>query len=565
MTVSDLLERFLTPDAYHMPAAYWFWHHLPDESKIRSQVREMKAAGILSFQIQARLAFPIKGYLDDNYLAACRMAVDEAARQAMMVGIYDDYNWQTGHAAGRAVEGHDELRERLLFFATSPATAGLTELTISGIRSSTESLGPTGMAWQYEGSVVAWADWHVDFAIADGKDVTAMARVAAADSDCCHLQIQTTDIPTGTPITVFVSARCSTSRLVNFADPVAVQRFVEAGYEPFHQVLGEYFGTTITYFFFDQPHANFYSWTEQQGNLRSPIPYHPNLAALIRARWPDCYPRVLQSLLYGSGAQAKSDRAQFYDFLGQHHRKVFLGAIKDWTTRRGVALSGHEVLAHVGHWNLGGAFREWDLRVNFGLDYFAIDSYRDITGVDAQDSVPQLSAKFGDSVARANGRSGATVEQYFARASTGSGHYAGHWGLSLQELRAQTFRNHLLGMRQLLFHGFYQTDGYDDDPRMFSNPRFDFPPGENFEPWFPHHHADFAIESGRLSEFMEGVDPTCDVAVLYPLRTVWAEGQTAPHAELTGRWLRALSDAGYGFHLVDEILAPYRTIKSYSR
>jgi hypothetical protein len=87
---------------------------------------------------------------------------------------------------------------------------------------------------------------------------------------------------------------------------------------------------------------------------------------------------------------------------------------------------------------------------------------------------------------------------------------------------------------------------------MFSNPRFDFPPGENFEPWFGEHHRDFAIESGRLSEFMDGAEPTCDVAVLYPLRTVWSEGQTAPHAAENGRWLELLAEHGYGYHLVDE-------------
>ena len=69
------------------------------------------------------------------------------------------------------------------------------------------------------------------------------------------------------------------------------------------------------------------------------------------------------------------------------------------------------------------------------------------------------------------------VEQYFARSNTGSGEYAGHWGLTLEELRSQAFRHHLLGMRQFLFHGFYQTHGHDNDPRKFLNPRFDFPPG----------------------------------------------------------------------------------------
>jgi hypothetical protein len=95
------LQRFRNPDPWHAPAAYWFWHRLPGKDTIRAQVRQMHDAGIRSFQVQARLSYPIEGYLDEDYLAACRTAVETAAGLGMIVGIYDDYNWQTGHAAGR--------------------------------------------------------------------------------------------------------------------------------------------------------------------------------------------------------------------------------------------------------------------------------------------------------------------------------------------------------------------------------------------------------------------------------------------------------------------------------
>lgn len=549
-------ERFTAPDAWHMPAAYWFWHHLPDHEQIRRQVGEMHDAGILSFQVQARMAYPIEGYLDDDYLAACKVAVAEAAALGMMVGVYDDYNWQTGHAGGRAVAGHDHLRERQLFWATGVVRDGRVELGISDIHSSTESLGEPGMAWHYDGSEVLWSDWEVPFAFLHGSgsvsDVTTGAAMTEARPDGCRVVVEVDGAQEGSSVTTFVAARSTTSRLVNFLDREAADRFVTAGYDPFFRELGEYFGSTITYFFFDQPHTNFYVWAERHGNLRSPVPYHSDLPGLIRERWPENYGEVLLALLEGSSPEVKSHRSAFYDFFSKRAMSTFLGALHDWTSEKGVALSGHEVLAHVGQWDLAGAFDEWDLRINFGLDYFGIDSYRDITGVDAQDAVPQLSAKFGDSVARSNGRSGTIVEQYFANAHTGSGVYAGHWGLTLEELRAQAFRHHLFGMRQFLFHGFYQTDGFDDDPRMFSNPRFDFPPGHNFEPWFADHHGDFAIQSGRLSEFLDGAEPACDVAVLYPLRTVWAEGQGGEHSHEGGVWYENLARSGYGYHLVDE-------------
>jgi hypothetical protein len=51
------------PDAWHAPASYWFWHRVPTRQEIRDQVSQLASAGFRSFQIQARLAFPLEKYL----------------------------------------------------------------------------------------------------------------------------------------------------------------------------------------------------------------------------------------------------------------------------------------------------------------------------------------------------------------------------------------------------------------------------------------------------------------------------------------------------------------------
>lgn len=549
------LRRFRDPDPWHAPAAYWFWHRLPTEDEIRAQVRQMHDAGIRGFQVQARLSYPIEGYLDDDYLAACRISVETAAGLGMIVGVYDDYNWQTGHAAGRAVTGHDELRERHLFWVRIPA--GASGGAVSGIRSATENLGPAAMDWHYEGGVVAWADWRVEYAlVVEGERGAAAERPDLVDSvtgtpEGCRVRL-TGAVPDGAEAIVFVSARCATSRLVNPVDPVAVDRFVEAGYQPFADALGDFFGGTVAYMFFDQPHAVFYDWAERTGDLRSAMPFHESLGVSIRERWGERTPRVLAAVLDGDDPDRLSLRAQFYEHFSGYAMETFLGRLRAWSHAHGLRQSGHEVLGHVGGWALDTAFANWDLRVNFGLDHFGVDGYRDLTAVDAQDALAQLSPVFGDSVARHHGRSGTIVEQYFLTPPEGGTPWSGHWGLDLQELRATAINHHLHGMRQMVFHGFYQTHGHGDDHESMRNPRFDFPPGINFEPWFADHHARFAVESARLSEFLEPVSPQCDVAVLYPLRTVWTAGQLGEQASALGGWARALTEARVGFHLVDE-------------
>lgn len=563
------VPAFAEPDNAHSPAAYWFWHELPTAGQITEQIGQMLDGGFRSFQIQARLAYPIGEYLAPDYLAACRMAVAEAARHGMTVGIYDEYNWQSGQAGGRTVRGHDDLRERHVFWTTAPiGQAGpdgtVARCTIDQISSSAADLGPAGLAWQYDEARVAWGDWEVIAAIAypDGEitdlgqvtDVTASATIAAAGEGGCSVAVASSpslDDRADGLVTVFAAARCTTSRVPNYLMPESARQFVQAGYEPFRRSFGEYFGTTVQYIFFDQPHATFYQWPQRHGNLRTSLPFTPQLITEVTNETGASFAQSLLALLIDVGPRTRSLRCGFYQAFTGLACESYLGTIGAWCRQHRLALSGHEVLGHVGSWHPGRAFGSWDLRVNFGLDYFGLDAYRDITGVDAQDCVPQLSTKMGDSVARSNGRSGCIVEQYMGRSPDAGDLYAGYWGLTLEELRAQALRLTLAGARQFLFHGFYQTDGRDGDDALFTNPRFDFPPGINYEPWWPFHRH-FADETARLSEFLDGATPACDVAVFYPLRTIWAEGPGQSYGDHLEFWTSFLAQEGFGYHLIDE-------------
>jgi hypothetical protein len=569
MTEARLAEpgtsiAFTTPDAMHSPAAYWFWHQLPTARQIREQIGQMLDGGYRSFQIQARLAYPIGSYLNDEYLAACQVAVQEAARLGMTVGIYDEYNWQSGQAGGRTVHGRDDLRERHVFWASvtaEPAGDGsAARCTVDQIHSSAADLGPAGLAWQYDDGRVVWTDWELIAVLgypadigapSQIQDVTSAARIARSDDAGCTVEVVGGPELARLQITAFVAARSSTSRVPNYLLPETARRFIETGYEPFRRAFGEHFGTTVRYVFFDQPHATFHDWPQRHGNLRSSLPYAPGLAEAVRAQTGGSFEHALLALVTDVGPKTRSLRCGFYQAFTDLACSGYLGPLAAWCDEHGLALSGHEVLGHVGSWHPSRAFSTWDLRVNFGLDYFGLDAYRDITGVDAQDCVPQLSAKMGDSVARSNGRSGCIVEQYMGRSPGAATTFAGHWGLTLEELRAQAIRLTLSGARQFLFHAFYQTDGRDGDPSLFTNPRFDFPPGINFEPWWPFHRA-FADETARLSAFLDEAAPACDVAVLYPLRTIWAEGAGHGYGDHLEFWTSFLAKEGFGFHLIDE-------------
>lgn len=547
-------EAFRAPDAWHAPAAYWFWHRPPSDEEVRTQVRELHRAGYRSFQVQARLSYPLDGFLDEHFLHALRLAADEAERLDMIVGIYDDYNWQSGHAAGRAARGHDELRERHLFWARVRLDAGAGTAEISDIRSATENLPPAAMRWHYEGGRSQWGHWRVEhLLVRTGRGVRDDASVVALDPRPDGCTIRVTDAGAGEEALALVSARSTTSRLVNPLDPAAVARFVDAAYEPVAAALGPRLGRSVRYLFFDQPHAVFSDWAERTGDPRSALPFHDALEARMRERFGARLAQAWLALIDTTDdVDALRLRAEAWEVFTAHAQETFLGAVTAWTRAHGLLQSGHEVLSHVGSWEPGTAFDTWDLRADFGLDHIGVDAYRDLTAADAQDATAQLSPKLADSAARAHGRRGAIVEQYFMSPPEGGAPWSGHWGLSLTELRETAIRHHFAGMRQLLFHGFLQTAGrpWNDDP--LENPRFDFPPGINLEPWFAAHHPAFASETARLSTFLDDIADEPEIALLWPLRTFWTHGQTGPHARQTGEWARMLTRIGVPFRIVDE-------------
>jgi hypothetical protein len=94
----------IEPLRENYPSAYWFWHNIPSRNEILRQVAEMSHAGFHAFFIQPRLSFPREKYLSDEYLAAYREAVIAAKETGLDVGIYDDFNWISGHAGGKTVQ-----------------------------------------------------------------------------------------------------------------------------------------------------------------------------------------------------------------------------------------------------------------------------------------------------------------------------------------------------------------------------------------------------------------------------------------------------------------------------
>ena len=549
----DDLRWFRHPGPDFWPAVFWFWHRIPTEEEIRRQLRDMRDKGVGTVMIQARRALALDSYLSPAYLDAYRLSAGEAQRLGLKLIIYDEYGWMSGHGGGRTVNGADHLRERHLFWTRGIASKGRTELTISNIRSPfLDFLGEAGRTWCYEGGAPRWEDWQLVAAVAHPDDQTAIAAEGAVrpvsgaveieqtGASSCRILIDHDGAPAGSAVTVFASARCLTSRLINYLLPEAAERFAETVYAP----LLEAADGAAQGFFFDHPYAAFNIWDEQWGNLGN---------SLLWDQDPENAANALQllALVRDVGPHTAALRSGFFEAYSRRLHEAFFGALSRWTASRGLDFTGHELLTHVGAWGLHDGLNGFDPRCMPGVDYFGVDAFRSSTAVDAADYAPQLSAKLGDSVARAHGRRRCMIEQYSTGRETGTTTLAGQWGLTAERFRAQAIRHLLFGARQILMHAYNVTDGEDADDRLLLNPRFDFPPAFNFQPWWEDCPAIFT-EQARLSAFLEEGEPLRQAALLYPLETIRAEAIAPACGKHFGWWAEALSREGMGYDVVDE-------------
>ncbi len=124
----DLLDLLRDPGAPWRPAMFWLLNGRLTPERMRDQIRQMHERGCGGFFLHPmgerfRLGDFIAGidppYLSDEYFGMIRLAVEAAAEHGLYAWLYDEGGWPSGTAQGRVVEGHPELRGRVLRIAGS--------------------------------------------------------------------------------------------------------------------------------------------------------------------------------------------------------------------------------------------------------------------------------------------------------------------------------------------------------------------------------------------------------------------------------------------------------------
>lgn len=458
-------KAFADPPGTYRPIPFWFWNGEMEEAEIDRQLREMKEKGVLEAFIHARKGLLVP-YLSETWFDRVGFTLRKAAEYGMRMWLYDEDNWPSGYAGGRVIEADPDCRTKNLARVCVPPNR--------------ETAVP-------EGKPVAALAVFVD-----GETLDIAERISGDKLDWTP--------PNGVCEIIFFMERYghwqpayTEDFYVDLINPKCVREFIRTTHEEYYRRFKEYFGSTIAGIFTDEP--GFY--TNLWGRDDACITWTGDfLDQFSKIKGYDLKPHLLS--LWENAGEYQRIRADYYDVLSALFRDVYFKPIYDWCAEHGIESIGHVTI-------------EEELKHNARLfgDFFRSMEYLQVPGVDEigqlRANPNEITPKLGSSAAHVFGRERCMSETF--------GVYG--WKLTLEEMKMMTDLQYARGVNYLVPHAFYYS--------IEGERREECPPSEFWQNiWWKHfkHYADYV---GRLSYLNTLGHHVADIAVYYPITSVWAE------------------------------------------
>ena len=418
-----------------------------------------------------------RDYLEnEEHWRAFVRAVNEAKRAGMSLWLYDERGYPSGVAGGITMRGHPEFEARGLLIADTTSDGGAVSLDM-----------PPGKR------LLAAA-----FPVCDGVIVMEKAVDLSAHVKDNRLQWQA---PSGhwrvmviTESMLYEGTHAAVSLAdklpyINMLMPEPTARFLEVTHDRYAAHLGDDLGRYFVSTFTDEPSL--------MSLFLRPMPYRvlpwaPELAAEFRKRRGYALEPVLPALVADAGAKGRRARYDFWNTVGDLVSENYFGQIQQWCHRHNVASGGHLLMEEniTAHVPLYGDF----FRCARRLDASSIDC---LTSLPPQ--VPWYIARLMGSVADLEGRTVTMCET-----SDHSQRYrpAGDTRpirlVSEDEIRGTCNR--------LIFGGINTITSY-----------------YSFKDLSDEQLQRINLHVGRCTTMLTGGHQVADIAVLYPIESIWPQ------------------------------------------
>lgn len=466
-SLQQMRERFTNPvnEDRAMPMCSFDYMHIADQVK---QIRDGGWGG-------ANVQFPDwgPGYLENpDGWKQFTDAVDECRKNNLPMWIYDERAYPSGKAGSLVLKDHPEFEAQGLYYASSDYTV----------------TSDKDISWKLpEGEPYYIALFKLDAGMITGKpvDLTSKAHNGSIEfvlksGNWRIIAFMKTALYKGTH-SDFIG-----ERYVNLMNPDATDRFIQVTHEAYYSHAGKDFGTTIKAFFTDEPSL-------MGGYLVEKTPGYPALAwwdglpAAFKAAHGYDIKQALPSIFNNTGNDTIRKRCDVYRVIADCTAKNYFGRIEQWCKAHNAASAGHLV------WEESLIYH-----ANFYGDFITSIARLDIPGIDV------LGCNYGCT-------SGSMTEggPVTPKLISSSAHVTGKPRTCSESF---CFVTKDVPLESMIAHVAWQwTLGINTLTTLSTQQEHS-----------PDVHRKLNDYTGKLSYMLTQGEFKADVAVLYPIASVWA-------------------------------------------
>ncbi|HFI0695588.1 TPA: glycosylhydrolase-like jelly roll fold domain-containing protein [Streptococcus suis] len=521
----------------------FFWQHGEEEDILVDYVEKIYNSGMKALCIESR---PHPDFVGEKWWKDVHIILRECQKRDMKVWILDDSHFPTGFANGKIKESYPELKKQYLtmrrFDIVGPFEGA--RIDASQLKGRPWEVGQTEMI---DILGVYLAQREISTTVV-GDPIIADTLIDVSHhfkNDTINLDIPVGDWSVFVVFSTHEGGEEATQDYLNPLQAEATQVLVSEVYEKHYEHVGEFFGSTITGFFSDEPRFGNMKGTEAWiGKTDMVLPWKKDFENILD------FPNTSLPLLWVSDIEGK-EREVRYEFMNKvtiTYNENFVKVLADWCQEHGVDYLGHNIEDNGAHARLGyGAghfFRGQEEQHYSGID---VIGGQIVPGMPYHHDAFQTGGSDGQFYHYALAKLGASASQLYphkkGRAMCEAfGAYGWNEGLKTMKWIA----DHLIvrGINYIVPHAF--------SPKAY--PDFDCPPhfyahGNN--PQFPYMSY-LTNYMNRLMSLFSGGKHKSNIALFYPAEFEWASRNYMP-VEVPAR---ILTQAQLDFEIV-----PYDLLK----
>lgn len=516
MKNDEMQQNFLHPTNRYGVAPFWFLNGDLDLDELSWQIREMKEKGLAGYVMHSRYGRRIP-YFSEDFFARIGHIIRESQVHGMSAIIYDEDDWPSGMTGTKVLDDHPEYKHRQLSIAWQPC---------KGRKTADLEL--------VEGDVVAAfaARFEVE------HDLISQSRLKDITPIQPHLQGRRLVYPNEAKfdlVVVFVNeivhgfnpkttfpvkkgwdAQPNSwgwyfpyGNYVDLLDPQVVAYFLQTTAEEYKKRFGEHFGKAVTHMYTDEP--GFY--TIMRGNDTA-VPWSNIFREHFRQDFGYDIVPYLPALVCDIGDKTTKVRHDFWAEITSLFENSFVKQYQDWCRRNNLKLTGHFRLCYpqlVWQRNYAGnvisLFRNMDAP---GVD--RLDTPGMVQPLGIKDWAWQIEDKLCSSVGHQYGITRRMTESFAL----------GGWEYRFADMKRVTDWQYMMGMNMMVPHAFHYS--------LSGQRKRECIPSEFYQNPMWHHYKSYSEYISRLGEMMIDGIHIADIAVLYPMTTLWTDD--VPKAEV---------------------------------